>query len=680
MRLVIMPLLMLLAALLPTSLPAAPNIQPALIAETASPSAGSTITIAVEMTPAPGWHGYWKNPGDAGMETEVRWTLPDGVAVTPFTYPVPERLTVAGLMNYVYSHPYAMMAQLSVPANLAPGSALPLRATLNWLECTDVICVPASAEIATTLTVGDGRVNTASRARFDRWRAAEPRPLGSQGYYERAGDRIRLALPLPADILVEAPYLFPLTDGAIAYSAQQSFSRSEDMLIVEVPAADGFAEAGISTITGVLSLGDKAELPGLSFTATPGPVPAAGTSLEATAGGSVILVALGAAILGGLLLNIMPCVFPILSRKALSLARSGESERAARREALAYAAGVILVCLALGGLLLTLRAGGDAIGWAFQLQDPRVILLLLLLTTAIGLNLAGLFELEAIGGGGKLAGKGGAQGAFWTGALAAFIATPCTGPFMGAALGSALVLPPVAALAVFGGLGLGLALPFLILGFVPATRRLLPRPGPWMDTFRHVLAVPMLLTALGLAWILGRQAGVEGMTLGLAATLVVGLGLWWVGRRQRRSTHRRWWPLAPALALAGLALGSITPQATDGAVAISDNGGIPFDEARLAELRAAGKPVFVYFTADWCLTCKVNEKTAIDRDAVRNAFRRGGVTVMVGDWTRGDPDIGRFLAANGRSGVPLYLFYGSNRPVEVLPQVLTPGALIALAG
>ena len=502
MRLAIVPFLMLLAALLPAPLAAAPHIRPALIAESANPAAGSTVTIAVEMTPDAGWHGYWQNPGDAGMETQVSWTLPGGVAVTPFTYPVPERLTVAGLMNYVYARPYALLAQLSIPAGMAPGSTLPLRAKLDWLECTKEICVPASADLAATLTVGDGAVEPAMRARFDRWRAAEPRPLGSPAHFERAGDRIRLALPLPASVAVDAPYLFPLTDDAVAYSAPQSFSRRDDMLIVEMAAADGIGDIG--TIAGVLSLGDGTA-PGLAFTATPGPVPAAGMPLGAAAGGSVILVALGAAILGGLLLNIMPCVFPILSLKALSLARSGETDAAARREALAYAAGVILACLALGGALLALRAGGNAIGWAFQLQDPRVILLLLLLTAAIGLNLAGLFELGAINGGGRLAGKGGAQGAFWTGALAAFIATPCTGPFMGAALGSALVLPTAAALAVFGGLGLGLALPFLVLGFVPAARRLLPRPGAWMDTFRRVLAVPMLLTALGLAWILGRQ-------------------------------------------------------------------------------------------------------------------------------------------------------------------------------
>jgi thiol:disulfide interchange protein len=374
----------------------------------------------------------------------------------------------------------------------------------------------------------------------------------------------------------------------------------------------------------------------------------------------------------------MPCVFPILSLKALSLARSGESERAARIEALAYAAGVVLVCAILGGALLALRAAGGLAGWAFQLQDARVIGLLMLLVLAIGLNLAGLFELPTLSAGGRLAGAGGAGGAFWTGALAAFVATPCSGPFMGAALGAALLLPAAAAMAIFIGLGLGLALPFLLLGFVPALRRLLPRPGAWMDVFRHILAVPILITALGLAWILGRQAGVDGMTIGLAAALLLGLGLWWAGRRQFALAGGAWLP-ALAAAIGALALvASVSPET---AVAAAPGAGSErFDEARLAALRAEGRPVFLYFTADWCLTCKVNEKAAIERAEVTQAFAAKKVAVMVGDWTRGDPAISRFLEQHGRSGVPFYLYYpaGGGAPRE-LPQLLTPGLLAGLA-
>jgi thiol:disulfide interchange protein len=433
-------------------------------------------------------------------------------------------------------------------------------------------------------------------------------------------------------------------------------------------------------IEGVLKIGEE---DGLSLTARPGTVPAAGVALasaaeEQSAGGGAILAALAGALLGGLLLNIMPCVFPILSLKALSLAKAGGDETAARREALAYTAGVVLICLVLGGGLLALRAGGAAVGWAFQLQDPRVIISLLLLSTAIALNLAGLFEIPAITGGGRLAARGGAGGAFWTGALAAFIATPCTGPFMGAALGTALVLPTMAALAVFAGLGLGLALPFLLLGFVPALRRRLPKPGPWMARFRRLMALPMFLTALALAWLLGRQVGVDGMALGLSAAMVVALALWWVGRRQGRG--RLWIPLAPA-ALAGIGAVLLVPTATTPAIA-QPQGSLPsepFSEARLASLQAEGRPVFVYFTADWCVTCKVNEKGVLQRDDVARAFAARQVAVLVGDWTRGDPAISRFLEKHGRSGVPLYLFYAPGKPVETLPQVLTSRRLTALA-
>jgi thiol:disulfide interchange protein len=650
-------------------------IRAELVAETAAPAAGGTVTLALVMRPDKGWHGYWKNPGDSGIETRIDWDLPAGLKAGPLQYPVPGRLMIAGLMNYVYKGDYAQLIALEVPSGLRPGTRLPVRGKVDYLACTDEICVPESAEIELDLPVaaGSGRRDPA----VDRYRQALPKALGSEGRFESRDGRLRLAIPLPASLPVSEAYFFSLTDGVLAYSAPQAVSRSGDTLIVETDAATGAMPA---LIEGVLKIGEE---DGLSLTARPGTVPAAGVALasaaeEQSAGGGAILAALAGALLGGLLLNIMPCVFPILSLKALSLAKAGGDETAARREALAYTAGVVLICLVLGGGLLALRAGGAAVGWAFQLQDPRVIVSLLLLSTAIALNLAGLFEIPAITGGGRLAARGGAGGAFWTGALAAFIATPCTGPFMGAALGTALVLPTMAALAVFAGLGLGLALPFLLLGFVPALRRRLPKPGPWMARFRRLMALPMFLTALALAWLLGRQVGVDGMALGLSAAMVVALALWWVGRRQGRG--RLWIPLAPA-ALAGIGAVLLVPTATTPAIA-RPQGSLPsepFSEARLASLQAEGRPVFVYFTADWCVTCKVNEKGVLQRDDVARAFAARQVAVLVGDWTRGDPAISRFLEKHGRSGVPLYLFYAPGKPVETLPQVLTSGRLTALA-
>jgi thiol:disulfide interchange protein len=384
------------------------------------------------------------------------------------------------------------------------------------------------------------------------------------------------------------------------------------------------------------------------------------------------------ALVGGLLLNIMPCVFPILSLKALSLARAGESEGAneggARAEGLAYTAGVVLACVALGGVMLGLRAAGEQVGWAFQLQEPGVVVALLVLAAAITANFAGMFELPAlsVNMGGERA------GAFATGLLAAFVATPCTGPFMAAALGAALLLPVPQALLLFALLGLGLALPFLLLGFVPPLRRMLPKPGAWMERFRHIMAIPMGLTALALVWLTAQLGGRPFG--GIALVLVVGvlIALFAVGRLQRAGKMA--WPAfalvtAPFLAFAVIALPSV--YAAKGAEAKdSILNPAAFSRTALAKARASGKPVFVWFTADWCVTCKVNEAAAIERESVREAFEQAGVVTMVGDWTVRDPEITAFLTEQGAAGVPLYLWYapGAATP-EQLPQVLTPELL-----
>ena len=668
--------LLALVAMLAAAPAAAQTLEPGekamavrLAAETAAPANGGTVTLAIVMTPRPGWHGYWKNPGDAGFENEVKWTLPAGWKAGPLQYPVPSRLMISGLMNYVYEGEYAQLVQLQVPAGLKPGTSVPVRGKLAYLVCTEEICVREEADLALDLKVAAPGTAETRQAQFDRWREALPKPLGSEARFERRGDTVRIAIPFPASLEVEEPYFFPLTLTALNHGAPQAITRNGDMLIVEARA--GMEPA--SALEGVLALGNGE---GLYLRGVPGPVPAAGTPLAgapvAAGGASAILLALIGALAGGLLLNVMPCVFPILSLKALSLARAGGDEGAARREALAYTAGVVGVCVALGGALLALRAGGTMVGWAFQLQDPRVILFLLLLVTAIGLNLAGLFELPSLSAGSRLAQAGGTSGAFWTGALAAFVATPCTGPFMGAALGAALVLPAAAALAVFAGLGLGLALPFLLLGFVPALRRRLPKPGPWMRRFRRILSVPMFLTALGLAWILERQTGQGGLAVAVGAALLVGVALWWAGKRHG------WLAVAPAAA-ATLAAILLVPSVVAPAEAKAGVlGAEPFSEARLAALRAEKRPVFVYFTADWCVTCKVNEKAVLDRAEVAKAFEAKGVKVLVGDWTRGGAEIGRFLERHGRSGVPLYLWYPQGKEGQVLPQILTPGRLASL--
>jgi len=675
LRFIVMTVVMAFAALAAPALAQpigpGPHVHIQLVAETDTPAPNGEVALAFVSTPDPGWHAYWLNPGDAGLPTRATWSLPYPVTAGAIDYPVPGRLTIAGLMNYVYEGPYALLVKLRIGGEHGADTTLPIKVHLDYLVCTNAICVPEKADLETVLTVGDGKVAPERQAQFDGWRAALPRPLGSEAAYQLTGDTLRIAVPYPAGAAAGDAYFFPATLDMVDYAAPQKVTRDGDRLVIETK-AKGTVRSG--PIEGVLS---TAAGQGFSIRAVPGVVPAASGAAPAAQGvWMTVLIAFAGAVLGGVLLNIMPCVFPILSLKALSLAKANDGEGRPRADALAYAAGVILVCLALGGTLLAIRAAGSNVGWAFQLQDPRVILVLLLLMTGIALNLAGLFELSAPGFVNRM-GASGAGGSFMTGALAAFIATPCTGPFMGAALAATLVLPWAGALAIFGGLGLGIALPFLLIGFVPALRRRLPRPGAWMVTFRHILSVPMFLTAIALAWVLGREAGVDGMALGLVAALLAGLGLWWAGARQ--VTGKRAW-LAPLLLIVpAVAMVALIHPAPAGAVKAAGNAE-PFSEARLAELTAQGKPVFAYFTADWCLTCKVNEKAVIETDAVAKALADGKVTVLVGDWTDGNPALGHFIEKHNRAGVPLYLWYkpGQAEP-EVLPQILTQSMIEGLA-
>lgn len=658
------------------------NIAASLVAESPAPKPGSTIDLAFAMTPKQGWHGYWQNPGDAGLGMTLSWQLPQGVSAGSLRYPVPQTLIIAGLMNYVFEGPYAPLVALKIDSGLTPGTKLPISVKADWLACTDEICVPESATLTTSVTVGDGAVAASDRAKFDGWRQRLPAPLGSKATYQVDGKIIRIAIPYPAAGPIEAPYFFPSTDPGVSYRAPQAFFRDGDRLIVETQASGSLP----GPLTGVLRIGEHL---GLDLVADAGAVEPGGVRIDAAPAAkpsgdmlALLATALGGALLGGLLLNIMPCVFPILSLKAISLAKAGGDERAARRDAMAYTAGIVLVCVALGGLLLALRAGGEQIGWAFQLQDPRIILGLLLLVTAIAFNLAGLFEFGSISAGSSLTTKSGASGSFWTGALAAFVATPCTAPFMAAAMGSALILPVPAALLVFAGLGLGLALPFLAIGFVPALRRMLPRPGAWMATFRRIMAVPMFLTALALVWLLGQQTGNTGVLWGLAAAMLLAMLLWWLGARQTGG-RSGWLPIVPALASAVAAIVMLPIDSSASSPEASANATLPaqaFSEAKLAELRAAKTPVFAYFTADWCITCKANEAAAIQREATAAAFSKAGVVVLEGDWTRRDAAISRYLEAQGRSGVPLYVWYKPGGEAVILPQVLTVETLTELVG
>ncbi|WP_288988718.1 thioredoxin family protein [uncultured Sphingopyxis sp.] len=651
------------------------HIAPRLVAESVVPSPGGATTIALAMTPEKGWHGYWSNGGDAGFGMQVEWNAPPGVTVGAFRYPVPEALTLFGLMNHVYEHPYALLADVRVDKSVAPGTDLTLTGIANWLACTDKICVPEKAVISVAMKAGDGAIAAGAQQQFDAWRARLPQPLDRAGAWERRGVMVRFGIPLPEGTTLDVPHLFLETQGVIDYPAPQSFSRNGDWIIVEARAKGDAA----GPIQGLLKLSDGR---GLSVHFEPEAVRLAGKPIAAASRSidmALFWTALGGAIIGGLILNLMPCVFPILSLKALSLARSGGDARDAKIEAVAYTAGAVLTALLLGGALLALRAAGEQVGWAFQLQHPVSVFVLMLLAVAITLNLAGVYELPSFGGGQTLASQGGAAGGFWTGALAAFVATPCSGPLLGAALGATLVLPAWAALPIFGGLGLGLALPFLAVGFIPSLRSRLPKPGPWMATFRKWMALPMGVTALGLYWLLRRQTtpAMHGwMDVGiLVIILVVMIRAWQRGEFARKTA------LIPYVAIFYLlGTNAVDQFAKPGRVAAAENHST-FSPAALAKARATGKPVFVYFTADWCLSCKANEAGAINRAAVQEAFRDKGVITLVGDWTNGDPVITRTLAEHGRNSVPLYLWYapGAAQP-EILPQILTPGLLTDKAG
>ena len=618
---------------------------------------GSGTDLAILMRTTPGWHGYWLNPGDAGLPMEVEWQLPAGWKVERLRYPVPHRLLVAGIVNYVYEADYAVLTRI-VPPTDASGMQR-ISARMRWLACTDKVCVPEKGAVSVDVPTS-GLANPDPR--FDDWLRALPQPLSSPARFALRGDRVRLAVPLPASIDVEDPYFFPADDGPIDYAAPQQVSRSGDWLVVDLKRRAGEPQR----LNGVLSYGDGR---GLELAALPGPVPQ-GRSV----GSGALWWALLGAVMGGLILNLMPCVFPILALKAMHLAKGGGDERHARRDALGYAAGAVLGTGALGVALLAIRASGEAAGWAFQLQDPRSILILLLLAVAITFNLLRIFELPV------LAGETNPAGSVGTGALAAFVATPCAGPFMGAALGTALLLPAWGSVLVFAALGLGLAVPFLAIAFVPVLRKRLPKPGAWMVTLQRILAVPMALSAAACLWLLWRQGGVQAFLIGVATAIALGVVLLWAGIWQRLDRKAGTYALIGSLAIliAGIAALDRTPSAkvSHRTPAV----GSPWSPAAVEQAQAVGKPVFVYFTADWCLTCKANEVGAIERAATQSAFENGGVVTLVGDWTDGDPAITRFLERRGRAGVPLYLWYEPGRAEpEELPQVLTPAMLSSRA-
>jgi thiol:disulfide interchange protein len=652
-------------------------VRPSLHAE----SAGGTLWTDLHLAIAPGWHIYWKNPGDSGLPTEIDWTLPPGFSAGAIQWPVPERFSQGGVANYGYTGGTDLLVKLTAPAGLAADAKPPIAATVKYLVCSE-ICIPGEARVSLDLAAGNGAPDPAEAARFAEARAKLPlaAPFAAQFLVDTEG--LRLIVPAAAigNIGNAKGEFFPDADNAIDHSADEKVEHRDGGLQLVLKKATGPTAAVPATLSGVLVLrGADGVAHGYLVSATR----VAAASVTAAGGPLGSWQAVLFAFIGGLILNLMPCVFPILSLKVLSFAAADAEKR--HHHGIAYAAGVVLSFAALGGALIALREGGAAIGWGFQLQSPLVVALLAYLMLAMGLSLSGVAEFGAgfAGVGGGLAERRGLVGAFFTGVLATVVATPCTAPFMGAALGFALVAPAGLALAIFVALGAGMAAPMLAASLVHGAARLLPRPGPWMATLKQVLAFALYGTAAWLVWVLIQEVGPDGSLMALFGLVAVGFAVWVYGRTRFATAGTRYLGgglaglgLAAALGLAAMLTPSAgkTPLASDG---------LPYEAftpARLAALNADHKPVFVNLTAAWCLTCIVNERVTLDRDAVRDALAAHHVVALKGDWTRQDPEIAQFLQSFGRSGVPLYLLYDGSGTATVLPQILTEAGIIDAVG
>lgn len=710
---------------------AAPErVRASLVSETAAVSPGSSFWVALRLDIAEGWHTYWRNPGDSGEPTRIDWRLPDGVTASDIHWPAPEAIPYGPLVNFGYHGTAWHLVRITVPEAWPDDRPLALGAEASWLVCKD-ICIPEGAELGLELQAGrmslpppaEAVALAAARARlpapFEGEATFAGEPAGAGGAAEG-----RLVLTLEGDDPgggAGSAYFFPHAWGAVDPVAPQRLERRDGgvRLVMAVgPEPPGETLAGVLVFAPERAADDPGRRAIAVEAARSGPIPAtanatadagavagaagapatgSGASPAGSGAGPGLFVAFGLALLGGLILNIMPCVFPVLSIKAIGVLRHASDRRALRRSGVSYTAGVLVFVSVVAGALIALKAAGQEVGWGFQLQSPGFVAVMALVVFTLGLSLSGVFSIGGtmLGWGSGLAAGhgGGVRGSFFTGALAALVATPCTAPFMGVALGFALTQPWPVALAVFLALGLGLALPYLALTLLPGTARLLPRPGQWMERVKQVLAFPLYLTAAWLVWVLAQQAGAGAVFAVLVAMVLAAFAAWLFDIAQGSSGGRRAFAGAACLAAgAGAIALALWPQAGATALpAINANrdaslarapapGGLaaePFSFARLDALRAAGTPVFVNLTAAWCITCQVNERLALSSARVAEAFSERGVAYLKGDWTNRDPEITRLLESFGRSGVPLYLFYrpGSGGP-EILPQFLTESIVI----
>ncbi len=692
--------------------------------------AGQTFWLGLRLEHQSGWHTYWKNAGDSGLPTEFSWQLPAGLSAGSIAWPAPHALRVGPLVNYGYEDTVLLPVPVRVATDFkAPASGqVNVHLSANWLICR-VECIPESGEFQLQIPV---QGTTASHSQdFAQAQALQPAALAAAGQAtvmpgaqpseaKLVDDRIRLRIPgLPAAVRGKPLDFYPENAETFHHAAEpgkdwQQRWEGDTWIGESLPLSDlrGQTPGQLAVVLALpqqeraaaLAQGrpvawrSELAVQGQWTPATLASVsPALAAALEANraaadspapagsgaTGSASLWAALLGGLVGGLILNLMPCVFPVLAIKVIGFARHGSNGRAQRLGGLAYAAGVILSFLALGALLLALRAAGQQLGWGFQLQSPAVVALLAALFTLLGLNLAGLFEFGNLLPGrlASVQARHPVADSFLSGVLAVAVASPCTAPFMGASLGFAIDMPALQALTVFAALGVGMALPYLLACFVPAVVRWLPRPGAWMQTFRHAMAFPMFATVVWLVWVLGQQSGVDGAAALLALLLALSALIWALHLQGRTR-----WVLSAAVLLlsAGLLWHAVPLIAAEApaASARTDDKSLwqPWSAERVQAARSQGRPVFVDFTAAWCVTCQVNKRTTLSHPDVMAAFEKNQVQLLRADWTRQDPAITQALHALGRSGVPVYVLYAPGRQPVVMTELLTRGEVMEALG
>lgn len=662
------------------------QVQASLIASAATVHPGDEILIGVHQQIIPHWHTYWKNPGDSGLATKIQYQLPPGSTVGEIQWPTPSKIVLGPVVNYGYHDAVTLLSTLRVADDAEVGTAFPINAKVKWLVCEQT-CIPQQVELALKLpVVATGVAVEPGSPLIEAAKASLPvdLPWPAALNQDAEGLILRLSGDGLSQLKNQAILFYPEQWGPISHGAEQTAKFSENAIELRLKPGDQPLQPG-QILNGVLAIGDDAAARGYRVSAVwPGVIkPPVAPAPEAA--GLALPTALLLALAGGLILNLMPCVFPVLSIKALAvLQQAGHHRWQTRLHGWAYAAGILVSFASLAGLLIALKAGGASIGWGFQFQSPLFVLAVAYVMFAVGLSLSGVFTIGAsvAGIGSGLVARSGYSGSFFTGVLAAVVATPCTAPFMGAAIGFALSQPALVMLAVFLSLGAGLALPYWLLCHWPALQRRLPKPGLWMEYLKQGLAFPMYAAAAWLIWVLARQAGPTAVAGALAGCVAIGFAAWLYQISRYSNDGRRRLGGAGASLLLALAVGGgyfavDAPALTSRTSNASDEHWQAYSPDELRRLRAEGKPVFVNLTADWCISCLVNEQVVLSRDAVLNTFREAGVVYLKGDWTNRDPAIDSVLAEYGRSGVPLYLYFAPGaQTADVLPQILTPDIVI----